>query len=537
VPEMEWTMLFIPLSLLIGLMFGCVITKLRVRSQIDVARNQSQHYLKQQAEDDALQAKQILADEKQEILKYQSIADDEIMAQIEENKMWAERLDQHDKYLQDLKTRLITYTNDLNHQIDVQNQQNQKIAETLQQAELLVSQRESLLEKISQMDKSMAHQIILTQTKQALHRDQDIEIKYNLAESKASANKVANDLLIGAIQDGPKDEPRMHIERNINLPSGDIKAKLIGKEEQHLRLLETLTGTNLIFDENIPLLLHIVTNDPIRREIVRNTIESLIISRYFTNSNIEYLVNTMTQKVNAMLRETGESVVHSLHIGRMHPDLMKIIGKLKFRTSYGQNVLYHSIEAAQLTGALAAELGLNAKLARRAGLLHDIGKAIDHEVGGTHVELGVKLTQNFGEDGVVVNAIASHHGDVEPNNSISILVATADAISGARPGARSESIEEYVSRLRNLENIANRHEGVSDSYAIQAGREIRIIVNPEMLNDSKSSILTHHVKEQIQNELTYPGKIKITTIRKLKAVQYVGKPRKRGHAAAKSTSA
>lgn len=530
-------MLLVPLSLLIGLMSGYIIMKFRIQNQIDVAKGQAQHYLKLQAEETALQAKQILADEKQDILRYQEIADDEITAQNEENKMRSERLAQHDKYLQDLKTRLMTYSDDLNRQIDAQNGRKQETSAILQQAEALAAKRENLLKQVGKLDKSTAHQIVLNQTKHDLRRDQDIEIKYNLAESKASANKVANDLLIEAIQDGPHDEPRMHIERNINLPSGDIKAKLIGKEEQHLRLLETLTGTNLIFDQNNPLLLHIVTNDPIRREIIRNTIESLIISRSFTNSNIEYLVNTMTQKVHAMLRETGESVVHSLHIGRMHPDLMKIIGKLKFRTSYGQNVLSHSIEAAQLTGALAAELGLNAKLARRAGLLHDIGKAIDHEVGGTHVELGVKLTQIFGEDDVVVNAIASHHGDVEPNNSISILVATADAISGARPGARSESIEEYVSRLRNLENIANSHEGVRDSYAIQAGREIRIIVNPEMLNDAKSSILTHHVKEQIQNELNYPGKIKITTIRKLKAVQYVGKPRKRGRKLVKPTSA
>lgn len=515
--------------LIAGALLGFWVSDMRIKGQVDAAKNKATQHLQKTADETAIKAKQIIADDKEDIMQYQKIADDEIESQKEENITRENRLNQHEKYLEQMKKRLTKYTNDLNERRDEQAKVQDDIDDVMHQAEDIWQQRELTLQSISHIDKNYARHAVLNHTENALRREKDIEVKYNLSESKVAANKIANDLVIEAIQRGPRDEPRSHIERNITLPSSDIKSKLIGKDEQHVRLLQTLTGTDLIFDEDYPLLLHIVTHDPIRREIARTTIESLIISRHFTNSNIEYLVNTTTQKVNASLRETGETVVHSLHVGRIHPDLMKIIGKLKFRTSYGQNVLYHSIETAQLTGALAAELGLNTQLAKRAGLLHDIGKAIDHEVGGTHVELGVKLTEAFGENEVVVNSIASHHGDVEPTDPISILVATADAISGARPGARSESIEEYVSRLRNLENIANQHNGVRDSYAIQAGREIRIIVNPEMLNDDNSKLLTKHVKDQIQDELTYPGKIKVTTIRELKAVQYVGKNKKRNH--------
>ncbi|AYF93030.1 ribonuclease Y [Apilactobacillus bombintestini] len=515
------------LFLILGAICGYFFSNMRIKSQIDTAKRQAQHHLKKSADEYAYKAKKIIADDKQDVLQYQKIADDEITSQQEENNTREQRLYQHEKYLDQMKTRLLKFSQDLKSQSDEQRRVQDDIDDVLLQAKDIWQQREEMLQNISRVDKNTAKQTVLNQTSNELSREKDIEVKYNLSESKVAANKIANDLVIEAIQRGPRDEPRSHIERNVNVPNGDVKAKLIGKDEQHIRLLESLTGTDLIFDEDVPLLLHIVTHDPIRREIVRNTIESLIISHHFTNSNIEYLVNITTQKVNAELRETGENVVHSLRVGRVHPDLMKIIGKMKYRTSYGQNVLYHSVETAQLTGALAAELGLNTQLAKRAGLLHDIGKSIDHEVGGTHVELGVKLTQVFHEDDVVVNAIYSHHGDVEPDNPISILVATADAISGARPGARSESIEEYVTRLRNLEAIANRHKGVKDSYAIQAGREIRIIVNPEMLNDDRSQQLTHCVKDQIQDELTYPGKIKVTTIRELKAVQYVGKAPKK----------
>lgn len=332
----------------------------------------------------------------------------------------------------------------------------------------------------------------------------------------------AADIIIEAIQRGPIDLPRNHIERSINVPDPIIKRRLLEHNAQHLRLIESVTGTDLFFDPDDPLLLHIGTNDPIRRETARRTLSNLIVSRHMTDMNIEVQVRNAEDEVDNALREIGENVINEMHLGWMHPDLMKIIGRLKFRTSYGQNVLYHCMEVGQMAGVMAAELGLDTQLARRAGLLHDVGKSIDHEVTGTHVELGVKLAKTYHEDPIVINAIAAHHGDVPPTNLISLLVSTSDALSGARPGARSESIEEYLQRLKNLENIANQQAGVKESYAIQAGRELRIIIDPKAMDDKQSAELTKHVRDRIQNELSYPGKIKITTIRMLKAIQYVG---------------
>lgn len=520
------TGLLFALFLLLGIIIGLLINKFKMNNEINNAQIEANYYIKDNNRKVEEYCNNIANKEKHDVDQYIKTSNDEIDTQKYENEARNQRLDQHEEFLNQMKKRLLGFSNDLDNRKSQQDELVSNIDKTLDNAHDILKQRHSKIEQISDFNFDQARDYVLSNTKQKLKREMDIELKYQLAESKASANKRANSLLIESIQRGARDEPKTHIERNITLPNGDLKAKLIGRDEQHIRLLESLTGTELIFDDENSLLLHIVTHDAFRREIVRTTIENLIISRQFTNNNIEDQVNVSTQNVHAGLRETGENVVRSLKVGLMHPDLMKIIGKLKFRTSYGQNVLYHSIEVAQITGVLAAELGMNVKLAKRAGLLHDIGKAIDHEVDGTHVELGVKLTKAFDEDPVVINAIASHHGDVEPTDAISILVATADSMSGARPGARSESIEEYVTRLRNLENIANQHKGVKDSYAIQAGREIRIIVNPEILNDDKSKALTQHVRDQIQDELTYPGKIKVTTIRSLKAVQYVGKRKK-----------
>ncbi|UQS84552.1 ribonuclease Y [Apilactobacillus apisilvae] len=514
------------LFLILGIILGVSFDVFRIKNLLKNAQMKANYYIESSDRDVNEKYHDIINDDKSEIDQYHDNADDEIDTQQYENETRKQRLDQHENFLNQTKQHLITTANELKERQTKQNEYSSKIDNVLDNAHDLLNKRQELLEKISKTNFAEAKQQVLDETNLKLKRESDIEVKYQLAENKVSANKKANSLLIEAIQRGARDEPKTHIERNVVLPSSDMKAKLIGKEEQHIRLIQSLTGTDLIFDDDNSLLLHIVTHDAFRREIVRMTIDNLMISRKFTNNNIEYQVNVATQRVHAGLRETGENVVKSLKIGLMHPDLMKIIGKLKFRTSYGQNVLYHSIEVAQITGVLAAELGLNVKLAKRSGLLHDIGKAIDHEVDGTHVELGVKLTKAFNEDDIVINSIASHHGDVDPIDPISILVATADSMSGARPGARSESIEEYVTRLRNLENIANQHAGVKDSYAIQAGREIRIIVNPEMLNDDKSKSLTRHVRDQIQDELTYPGNIKVTTIRSLKAVQYVGKRKK-----------
>ncbi|KRM69719.1 2,3 cyclic-nucleotide 2-phosphodiesterase [Apilactobacillus ozensis DSM 23829 = JCM 17196] len=511
---------------LISVVCGIIFDKRQINQKIKKSKQAAKNYLVQNDKDVKKQCSTLIHESKQETEKYRLSTQEDIDYQAKENDNRQQRIEQRERYLSQTKKRLMDYSEYLKEQETANDNVQQELDNLKNEAESLLSQRASLLENQSQTSKSEARESIINAAKNELSREKDVEVRYQNEEIRANAKKIANDLIIDSIQRGPKDEPRNHIDKSILLPNGDIKLKLIMHDEQCLRIIESLTGTDLIFDERDPLLLQIATHDPIRREIARNVLEKLIISRQITPNGIEKQVSISTQDVHNELRAVGEHAARILNLKHINPDLLKILGKLKFRTSYGQNVLSHSIEVAQISGILASELGLNVSLARRAGLFHDIGKAIDHEIDGTHVELGVDLTTAFNEDAVVINAIASHHGDVEPTNLISKLVATADAISGARPGARSESVEEYVNRLKSLEHIANEQSGVKESYAIQAGREIRIILNPELVDDNQSKKITNDVKNRIESELVYPGKIKVTTIRKLRAVQYVGKRKK-----------
>ncbi|MCL0312586.1 ribonuclease Y [Apilactobacillus xinyiensis] len=517
---------FLVCLVLVSVVCGIIFDKYQVNQKIKKAEKAAKDYLIQNNIKVTNECSAIIKESHQETENYRLNTQEDIDYQAKENSNRQQRIEQREHYLSQTKDRLLEYAEYLKSQESDIDDAQQELSKLQDNAESLLEQRASLLASQSQISKHDAKEDILNAAKNELSREKDVEIRYQNEEIKANANKIANDLIIDSIQRGPKDEPRNHIDKSVLLPNGDIKLKLIMHDEQCLRIIESLTGTDLLFDERDPLLLQIATHDPIRREITRNVLEKLIISRQITPNGIEKQVNISTQNVHNELRAVGEHAARILNLKHVNPDLLKILGKLKFRTSYGQNVLYHSIEVAQIAGILASELGLNVNLARRAGVFHDIGKAIDHEIDGTHVELGVDLTTAFGEDDVVINAIASHHGDVEADNLISKLVATADAISGARPGARSESVEEYVNRLKSLEHIANEQSGVKESYAIQAGREIRIIVNPELVDDQQSQKITDNVRNRIENELVYPGKIKVTTIRKLRAVQYVGKRKK-----------
>lgn len=511
---------------------GYVLQNKQLNLRLSVAKKQAEKIEKNNQNQIKTAVAEINATNAEELQQLQNDEELEIEEQKTENEARSHRLDFREKSLEGSEARLNKSQQLLENHQAKNNNMKQQVAETKQKARDLKQVREDTIYEKSKLTPEQAKQVILTNTETTLNRDYEVTVRENHDDMVLNAAKEARNLMMESIQSGVQDVPREHIERNIVIPDAGIRNKITGHDEQRLRLIESLTGVDLIFHPEHEEILIISTNDPIRREIARNAINELITARSLNSGVIENMIAEAERHVMDNLRVFGEETCAKLHLGWVHPDMMKILGRLKYRTSYGQNVLQHSVEVAELCGIMAAELGINVRLAKRAGMFHDIGKAIDREVNGTHVELGVKIAEAYGEDPIVVNSIASSHGDIETDNLIAILVKVADSMSGARPGARSESVEEYINRLKGLERIANSHEGVKESYAIQAGREIRIIVNPKVVDDEMSQKITEEVCEQVENELTYPGKIKVTTIRKLSAVEYVGgkpAPKKKQH--------
>ena len=516
------------ISILLALVIGCAVgyyvrlkthekslnlSKMKAESIIADANT-----LAEKIKNDAEKSKnKIIFEGKQEVAQYKKEADADIKERRQiivdlENKI-SIREDNLERRVQNLDKKeenLITKESKLDEiKADIEKQH--------QVAEETVKMQEMKLHEIANLSNEEAREIIMNQVKDDLSIEITTYIKEEEEKAKAEVHNKAKNLLSLAIQKYASETTTEKTVSVVDLPSDEMKGRIIGREGRNIRTIESLTGVDLIVDDT-PEAVVLSGFDPIRREIAKKTLQSLVNDGRIHPGRIEELVERSRLEVEMYIRECGEEAVFTTGIGKLHPDLVKLLGRLNYRTSYGQNVLKHSIETAFLAGKLAAELGENEILARRAGLLHDIGKAVDHEIEGSHVEIGVNLCSKYREHKVVLDAIASHHGDTEAQTIIGVLVAAADALSAARPGARSESLENYVKRLEQLETISNAVQGVDKTFAIQAGREIRVIVKPEEVDDLSTIKVARQIKEEIEQNLSYPGTIKVTVIRETRAV-------------------
>ena len=375
------------------------------------------------------------------------------------------------------------------------------------------------LERISGLTSEQAKEYLLKTVEDEVKHETAVMVKELETRAKEEANKKARDYVVTAIQKCAVDHVSETTISLVQLPNDEMKGRIIGREGRNIRTLETMTGVDLIIDDT-PEAVILSSFDPVRREVARIALEKLIVDGRIHPARIEEMVEKAQKEVETMIREEGEAAVLDVGIHGLHPELVRLLGKMKFRTSYGQNALKHSVEVAHLCGLLAGEIGVDVKVAKRAGLLHDIGKSIDHEIEGSHVQIGADLCRKYKESAIVVNAVEAHHGDVEPESLIACLVQAADTISAARPGARRETLETYTTRLKKLEDIANSHKGVDKTFAIQAGREIRVMVVPEHVSDSDMVLLARDIAKQIEAELEYPGQIKVNIIRESRVTDY-----------------
>ncbi|MCR5737318.1 MAG: ribonuclease Y [Eubacterium sp.] len=393
------------------------------------------------------------------------------------------------------------------------------LAETQEKVNKLSEQRLQELERISGLTSEQAKEYLLKTVEEEMKIETAKLVKELEVRAREEADKKAKEVIINSIQKCATDHVSESTISVVSLPNDEMKGRIIGREGRNIRTLESLTGVDLIIDDT-PEAVVLSGFDPIRREVARIALEKLIVDGRIQPTRIEEMVNKAKKEVEQTIREEGESATLEVGVHGIHPELVRLLGKMKFRTSYGQNALKHSIEVAHLSGLMAAELGLDVRIAKRAGLLHDIGKAVDHEMEGTHIQLGVDLCRKYKESAVVINAVEAHHGDVEPESLIACIIQAADAISAARPGARRETLETYTNRLKQLEDITNSFEGVDKSFAIQAGREIRVMVVPEKVSDADMVLMAREISKQIEAELEYPGQIKVNVVRESRAIDY-----------------
>ena len=395
----------------------------------------------------------------------------------------------------------------------------QKLVEKQHELDSYVQRQTEELERISGYTVDEAKAILLSNTEKEIRHEASILIKDIESKAREEGDKKAREIIVGAIQRCAADHVAESTVSVVPLPNDEMKGRIIGREGRNIRAIEMATGVDLIIDDT-PEAVILSGFDPVRREVARLSLEKLIVDGRIHPTRIEEMVEKSTKEVNTIIKEEGEQATFDVGIHNLHPELVKLLGRLKYRTSYGQNVLKHSVEVAHLAGLMASELGIDVKLAKRAGLLHDIGKALDHEVEGTHVDIGMNILRKYKESEAVIDAMSAHHGDYEATSLEAVLITAADALSAARPGARRETLETYIKRLEKLEEIANTTPGVDKSFAIQAGREIRIVAKPDEMNDEEIVFLAREISKKIENELEYPGQIKVNVIRETRAIEY-----------------
>ena len=514
---MEWYhILFIVLGILAGLALGfglgVLYRKKIAEREIGSAEAEATRLINEAIRSGESRKKEMLLEAKDEIHKTRTEIDKEVKDRRSELSKQERRLEQKEASLDKKSEAFERKEEELNKRLA-------KITEAQNQAEALQRQQLQTLVEISGLTQEQARQQILQTVEDDVRHDAAMKIKQIEAQTKDEAEEMAREIIATAIQRCAADHAAETTVSVVALPNDEMKGRIIGREGRNIRTLETITGVDLIIDDT-PEAITVSSFDPIRREVARLALEKLIADGRIHPTRIEDMVEKARKEVDRTIREEGERACYETGVHNLNPELVKILGRQKYRTSYGQNVLNHSIEVAHVAGLMASELGVDVTLAKRAGLLHDLGKAIDHEVEGSHVQLGADLARKYKENPVVVNAIEAHHGDVEPKTVIAVLVQAADAISAARPGARRENVENYIRRLQKLEELTGGYPGVEKAYAIQAGREVRIMVKPEVVSEDNMILMARDIAKRIEAELEYPGQIKINVIRETKAVEY-----------------
>lgn len=499
-------------AIVVGFLIGYFLMQKVLKERNDATALEAQNTLADAQREAESLKREALVEAKDEVLKMKQDAERESKERMKAVRSSENHLNQREQSL-DKRTEALDHRE---HQISSLQGQVDRRAKDVERAEAEVATR---LEEVAGLTAEEAKTELLDGLKEECVHESASIIRDSEARTRAEADKKAREILSVAIQRLAADHTSQITVSTIHIPSDDLKGRIIGREGRNIRSFEQITGTNLIIDDT-PECVTVSTHDPVRREIASVTMQNLISDGRIHPARIEEMFHKAEKYVNQQIKEAASQATFDTGIHDLNPELEKILGRLRYRTSYGQNVLNHSLEVAYLCGMIASELGLDPVPAKRAGLLHDIGKAVDHEIEGSHAVIGADLARRYGEEPMIVHAIEAHHNDVEPNSVIDVLVQAADAVSAARPGARKENIESYIKRLEKLEEIANSYPGVERTHAIQAGREVRVIVSPEKVDEAHSTVLAHDIAHQIQSETKYPGQVKVVVIRETRAVDF-----------------